>query len=124
MRTAALIVAALVIIICSIISSKWRIDNHSVAKNVLVTSDGVALSRDGRGTDAVGTIQNQNAFPVEVTVVAIGRDYSENAVLETKLGPYRIKPGGSRPLQVYLDATPLKWVEFDARHVQKTTGDD
>jgi hypothetical protein len=52
---------------------------------------------------------------VDVTVRVRGLDIADNAVIEKTLGPFHNVPArGIRDLQVYLDATPLKSVTFEA----------
>jgi hypothetical protein len=72
------------------------------------------LSLDQRGTDALATIDNPNPVPVDVIVRVRGFDMTDRAVIKTTIGPFRNVPaGGSRPIQAYLDATPLKSVTFE-----------
>ncbi len=82
------------------------------------------LSLDERGTDAWATIDNPNPIPVDVTIRVRGFDITDNFVIEKTVGPYHNLPaGGSRPIQVYLDATPLKSVTFESVAVDPVDSD-
>ncbi len=86
---------------------------------VLVTSGASWLSADERGTDASAIIDNPGSAFVNVTVKVRGLDLANRVVIEKTLGPYRnVPPGGHRPIETYLDATPLESVAFDVVAVE------
>jgi hypothetical protein len=82
------------------------------------------LSRDERGTDAWTTIDNPNPMPVDVTIRVRGFDITDRPVIEKTIGPFHHVPaGGTRPIQAYLDTTPLKSVTFEAIAVHPVDSD-
>jgi hypothetical protein len=82
---------------------------------VQITSAFSVLSADEKGTDALATIDNPNPMPVDVTVRVRGFDITDRRVIEKTIGPFRNVPaGGNRPIETYLDATPLASVTFEA----------
>jgi hypothetical protein len=111
------IVCVVVTVSMAIIEVRWLRQQFTAASRIRITSDTMLRSRDGRGTDAGGTVINGNAFPVEVTVVVSGRDIADNVAIEQIIGPYRVLPDRARSLQVYLSATPLQSVRFDAQRI-------
>jgi hypothetical protein len=118
MPLAALVgVVVIMAIAWGIIVAKRHGADRAVAAKVRVTSLTTLRSPDGSGTDAIGSIANENPFPVIVTVLAQGIDIGDNIVTETTLKPYRVLPGRARELQVHLSATPLKSVTFEAVRV-------
>jgi hypothetical protein len=83
--------------------------------SVKITPGISARSNDDRGTDAWSSIENPNRVPVDVTIRVRGFDIADRAVVEKTIGPIRnLRPGAVRPIETYLDATPLKSVTFDA----------
>jgi hypothetical protein len=91
-----------------------------VRANVRVTSGGFLLSRDERGTDVTGFIENLNPVTVDVTVRARGYDIAGRPVAEATLGPITCAPDGQPyPISVYLDCTPLDSVTLDATSVSR-----
>jgi hypothetical protein len=81
-------------------------------------------SPDDRGTDAWATIVNPNPMPVDVTIRVRGFDITDRPHIEKTIGPFpRLPPGGSRSIQAYLDATPLKSVTFEAVTVNPADAD-
>ena len=83
--------------------------------SVKITSGISARSNDDRGTDAWSSIENPNLVAVDVTIRVRGFDIADRAVVEKTIGPLRnLRPGAVRPIETYLDATPLKSVTFDA----------
>ena len=63
----------------------------------------------------MATIDNPNPMPVDVTIRARGFGVTGRHCIERTVGPFRGVPaGGTRDIQVYLDATPLKSVTFEA----------
>jgi hypothetical protein len=83
--------------------------------SVKITPGISARSNDDRGTDAWSSIENPNSVAVDVTIRVRGFDIADRAVVEKTIGPIRnLRPGAVRPIDTYLDATPLKSVTFDA----------
>jgi hypothetical protein len=81
-------------------------------------------SPDQRGTDALATINNPNSVPVDVTIRVRGFDITDRPVIEKTIGPFHNVPaGGNRPIQTYLDATPLRSVTFEAIAVDPVDSD-
>jgi hypothetical protein len=91
---------------------------------VKITPGISARSSDDRGTDAWSSIENPNPVPVDVTIRVRGFDIADRAVVEKTIGPLRnLRPGAVRPIETYLDATPLKSVTFDAVAVDPADAD-
>jgi len=89
--------------------------NSAPRLTVQITPAIVLRSPDERGTDASAMIENPNPVPVDVTIRVRGFDISDRPVIEKTIGPfYHLPAGGSRPIQAYLDTTPLKSVTFEA----------
>jgi hypothetical protein len=92
--------------------------------SVQITPGGSRLSPDERGTDASATIDNPNPIPVDVTIRVRGFDLTDHPVIAKTVGPLpHVPAGGFRPIQVHLEATPLKSVTFETIAVDPVDSD-
>ena len=81
--------------------------------DVRVFVTGLGYAPRGGGTVASAELDNPNPFPVDVKVLAQGRDASGRVFQERTVGPIRyVRPKTPHPIQARFLAAPLKSVEF------------
>ena len=106
LRIAWLIYQALgfVVAVTAALGVGWLVWTHwplfdlkdEVTKKVFAASSGFRTTPDFARTDVSGTLDNANAFPVDVTVRVIATDYGDKEVATETIGPFRFI-GAARP---------------------------
>jgi hypothetical protein len=121
-RARALVVAAVLTVMAWAGLRFWpgRSD-PALAANVRASSIGYRLSANQSQTDVTGSVDNDNAVPVDVTVRVRGIDWGDNVVADFEVGPIRnVEPGASRPIRATLDLTPVRSATIDVVRVVRS----